>query len=134
VSASLSGQCHGGYHRGHSHDLVRGAFHLGLVLLKEIIITKAHVQGVAVGIIVMAILSVSFWMTSKPQGQLFQLAECDGRGWVTVRFPDGGEFMCTPTEQKPLDAQPNVKKFKRSKKMEKIEPVKPPEPSGSYPG
>ena len=31
--------------------------------------------------------------------------------------------MCTPTEQKPLEAQPNVRKFKRSKKVEKIEAV-----------
>ena len=87
------------------------------------VVTPAHIQGGVVGMAFMALLLASIWVTHRPRDELIRLAECDGRGWVTVRFPDGGEFMCTPTEQKPLEAQPNVRKFKRSKKVEKIEAV-----------
>jgi hypothetical protein len=97
--------------------------------VKDLIITPAHVWGWVVGMAFMALLLTSVWVVQKPQVQLINLAECDGRGWVTVRFPDGGEFMCTPTEQRPVDAQPNVKKFKRSKKVERADSVKPPESS-----
>lgn len=90
-------------------------------------ITAAHVRGGVVGGLIGALLMLSAWVGVKPQESLFLLAECDGRGWVTVRFPDGGEFMCTPTEQKPLNAQPNVRKFKRSQKVERVEPIKPEE-------
>ena len=92
--------------------------------MKDLVITPAHLRGGVVGMTFMALLATVLWINSKPQEQLIHLAECDGRGWVTVRFPDGGEYMCTPTEQRPLDAQPNVKKFKRSKKVEKVETVK----------
>jgi hypothetical protein len=95
--------------------------------MNNIVITPAHLRGGVVGVVIGGLLMLSAWVGAKPQESLFLLAECDGRGWVTVRFPDGGEFMCTPTEQKPLPSQPPVRKFKRSQKTEKVETIKPPE-------
>lgn len=93
--------------------------------MKDIVITPAHILGGVYGMFVGMLVGIALMLGVQqgPDAVLAPLAQCDVRGWITVRFPGGGEFMCTPTEQRPVAQHPTVKKIERVKRIEKIEPV-----------
>lgn len=98
--------------------------------MKDIMITDAHLRGGLFGAVVGAVLMGAVWVGSAKSlvDTLVPFAQCDGKGWVTVRFPGGGEYTCTPTEQKPLNAKPALRKIKPVKKIDLIDlPEKLPE-------
>lgn len=89
------------------------------------IITRRELHAVGFGLSLGLLVAVSVWIGAllAPSSReiLADRARCDSLGWVTIQFPDGGQYMCTPTEQKPLNTVPDIRKPKKSKKTEKVE-------------
>ena len=94
----------------------------------ELILTRDHLHGALFGTVFGGLALGAVWIgvtTARVDRQatgLLALAVCSEKGWVTVRFPGGGEFTCTPTEQRPLDATPPVRRMTRTKKIVVVEP------------
>jgi hypothetical protein len=102
---------------------------------EAVLVTYGELRAAAVGAVLGSLLTGAVWAgvsLASPEDSILRIladrSRCDTLGWVTIVYADGSQYLCTPTEQKPIHAEPTGKKPRKTRKAQVVEKVDRPAP------